>query len=93
MENIAERKNIPQLPLTPEACLPETRVVGYVKFFDDQKGFGFLRRDNGEELYVHRTNIVGTEKHKTLTANQRVEFTLRKGSKGPFANKVIPLPK
>jgi cold shock protein len=62
-----------------------------VKFFDDQKGFGFIRRDSGEELYVHRTNIVGTEQHKTLTANQKVQFTPCKGQKGPFAKNVIPL--
>jgi CspA family cold shock protein len=91
VENRAEPTNTPRLPLTPEACLPETRIVGHVKFFDDQKGFGFIRRDNAEELYVHRTSIIGTEKHKTLTANQKVEFTPSKGPKGAFAKKVIPL--
>lgn len=66
------------------------RQVGTVKWFDDGKGFGFIERENGKDLFVHFRSIVG-EGHRTLTDGQKVEFTEAQGAKGPQANEVVPL--
>ena len=57
---------------------------GTVKFFSDQKGFGFISRDGEEDLFVHFSNIVGSGR-RTLVDGQEVEFELGEGRKGPEA--------
>ncbi|MGA0036377.1 MAG: cold-shock protein [Ilumatobacteraceae bacterium] len=57
---------------------------GTVKFFNDQKGFGFISRDGDEDLFVHFSNIVGSGR-KTLVDGQEVEFEVGEGRKGPEA--------
>ena len=57
---------------------------GTVKFFNDQKGFGFISRDGEEDLFVHFSNIVGSGR-RTLVDGQEVEFELGEGRKGPEA--------
>ena len=57
---------------------------GTVKFFNDQKGFGFISRDGEEDLFVHFSNIVGSGS-RTLVDGQEVEFELGEGRKGPEA--------
>ena len=57
---------------------------GTVKFFNDQKGFGFISRDGEEDLFVHFSNIVGSGR-RTLDDGQEVEFELGEGRKGPEA--------
>ena len=90
--NRAEPTDTPKLPLTPEAFLPEVRVLGTVKFFNDEQGFGFICRDDGEgDCYVHHSSIISNERRKTLTKGQRVEFTPAKGLKGFSAKRVIPI--
>jgi CspA family cold shock protein len=54
---------------------------GTVKWFNEAKGFGFIRREDGDELFVHYTNIVGTG-FRTLKEDDQVEFDVSEGPKG-----------
>ena len=57
------------------------KETGVVKWFNDQKGFGFISRDNGDDVFVHHKAINATGR-RTLRENARVEFTVVKGEKG-----------
>lgn len=61
--------------------------TGIVKFFNDQKGFGFISLENHNDVFVHYSNIVGTGR-KTLQNGQTVRFELAQGPKGPEAKNV-----
>lgn len=63
---------------------------GKVKWFSDQKGFGFISQENGDDVFVHHTAITG-EGFKTLAEGQAVEFEVTSGPKGPRADKVVKL--
>ena len=60
---------------------------GKVKWFNDQKGFGFIEQDGGKDLFVHHTAITG-EGFKTLSEGQRVRFEVEESPKGPKAKNV-----
>ena len=63
-------------------------ITGTVKWFNDQKGFGFLTREDGEkDCFVHHTAIQGTG-FKSLREGERVEFDVVQGEKGPAAENV-----
>jgi CspA family cold shock protein len=66
------------------------RQTGTVKWFDSGKGYGFIERENGKDLFVHFRSIVG-EGHRSLEEGQKVEFTEVAGQKGPQADNVVPL--
>ncbi len=62
---------------------------GHVKWFNDDKGYGFISRDNGQDdVFVHFRSIMGAEGRKSLTEGQRVEFTVTNGQKGLQAEDV-----
>mgnify|MGYP001320535790 FL=1 len=64
--------------------------TGTVKFFNEQKGYGFISREQGEDVFVHFSNIQG-EGFKTLHEGQRVEFDIGRGRKGDEAQNVRPI--
>ena len=63
---------------------------GTVKWFNAQKGFGFIAREGGPDVFVHHTAIVGTG-FKTLNEGDRVEYVVTQGQKGPAAGEVRKL--
>jgi len=63
---------------------------GTVKWFDDKKGYGFIKRDVGKDVFVHYSNIKG-QGHKILREGQPVEFDIKQGDRGPRAVNVRPL--
>lgn len=69
-----------------------TREEGKVKWFNVSKGFGFIVRENGEEIFVHFRSIRGQDKERrSLQEGQRVSFELANSDKGPQAEDVEPL--
>ena len=66
------------------------RETGTVKWFNESKGFGFIEREQGDDVFVHFTAISGTG-FKTLSEGQKVEFTVVDGQKGPQAQDVTAL--
>jgi CspA family cold shock protein len=62
-------------------------VRGTVKWFSDEKGYGFISQEGGEDVFVHYTSISG-EGYRSLTQGQTVEFDITDGPKGPQAANV-----
>ena len=60
------------------------RVTGTVKWFNGQKGYGFIARDGGDDVFVHYSAIQG-EGFRNLEEGDRVEFSIEQGQKGPAA--------
>jgi CspA family cold shock protein len=60
------------------------RNTGTVKWFSDQKGFGFLEQEGGDDVFVHHSAIVA-EGYRSLVEGDRVEFSIEQGQKGPAA--------
>jgi CspA family cold shock protein len=65
-------------------------VEGRVKWFNEKKGFGFIERDEGGDVFVHFSGIAG-QGFRTLTEGQRVQFEEENTPKGPQAKNVRPL--
>jgi len=63
---------------------------GKVKWFNDQKGYGFITPENGKDVFVHHTSIKG-EGYKSLEEGQQVEFDIEQGPKGEQATNVVKL--
>lgn len=63
---------------------------GLVKWFNDNKGYGFIRQDEGPDVYVHYSAIQ-EDGFKTLAEGETVEFELSVGERGPFASSVVRL--
>ena len=66
-------------------------TTGIVKWFNDEKGFGFIQQENGgPDVFAHFRQIKG-DGFKTLTEGQRVQFTVTQGQKGPQAEDIVVL--
>ncbi|MEI8176550.1 MAG: cold-shock protein [Candidatus Omnitrophota bacterium] len=63
---------------------------GTVKWFNDQKGYGFITPEDGKDVFVHHSSIQG-EGYKSLAEGQQVEFEITKGPKGDQATNVVKL--
>jgi cold shock protein len=63
---------------------------GTVKWFNSEKGFGFISPDNGPDVFVHFSAISGSG-YRSLEENQKVEFESKQGPKGPQAASVKPI--
>ena len=66
------------------------RETGTVKWFNAEKGYGFITRDSGGDIFVHYNAIQG-DGFRTLDEGQRVEYTVGEGRKGPAAQDVVKL--
>ncbi len=64
------------------------RIIGTVKWFNGTKGFGFIARDGGPDVFVHFSAIQG-DGFRNLDEGQKVEFTVEQGPKGPQAANVV----
>jgi len=71
------------------SAVPSTgkREAGTVKWFDSTKGFGFIVRDSGSDIFVHFSNIKG-DGYRSLEEGQRVDFGIGEGRRGPMATDV-----
>jgi cold shock protein len=66
------------------------RIVGTVKWFNGNKGYGFISREGGPDVFVH-FSAIAAEGYRNLTEGQKVEFTVENGPKGLQAANVTPL--
>ncbi len=61
-----------------------------VKWFNSEKGFGFITQDGGPDVFVH-FSAIESDGYRELRENQRVEFNVKDGDKGPQAENVVPV--
>ncbi|MGP3590711.1 transcription antiterminator/RNA stability regulator CspE [Vagococcus sp. WN89Y] len=67
-----------------------TKMTGIVKWFNAEKGFGFITpKDGGKDVFVH-FSAIQSDNYRTLDENQEVEFSIENGPKGPAAANVVP---
>jgi len=62
--------------------------IGIVKWFNNDKGYGFIKRDTGDDVFVHHTAIVNQSGYRTLNEGEKVEFDVKHGPKGLQAENV-----
>ena len=65
-------------------------ATGTVKWFSDQKGFGFITPESGKDVFVHHSAIQGSG-YKSLSEGQKVEFEIQQGPKGEQAANVVKI--
>ena len=70
--------------------MSEERITGTVKWFSSQKGFGFIEREEGPDVFVHYSAIQAGG-YRELNEGDRVEFVITEGPKGPQASDVVRL--
>lgn len=64
-------------------------MEGIVKWFNPEKGFGFIEREGGDDVFVH-FSAIKSQGYKSLEEGQRVQFDIENGQKGPQASNVVP---
>ena len=64
------------------------KITGTVKWFNESKGFGFIERESGPDVFAHFSAIQSAG-YKTLAEGQRVEFIVTNGQKGPQAEQIV----
>ena len=79
-----------RIDLTPEDAPPSQRIEAKVKWFNASKGFGFIQRQSGEDVFVH-FSAIQAEGYKSLNEGQAVEFEVTRGPKGLQAANVTSL--
>ncbi|HZK44389.1 MAG TPA: cold-shock protein [Syntrophomonadaceae bacterium] len=65
-------------------------IEGTVKWFNSEKGYGFIEREDGDDVFVH-FSAIQSDSYKTLQEGQKVQFEIESGDRGPQAANVIPL--
>lgn len=65
-------------------------TTGTVKWFNEAKGFGFIKQESGPDVFAHFSAIQG-DGFKTLAEGQKVQFTVTQGAKGPQAENIVPV--
>ncbi|MFL2481654.1 MAG: cold-shock protein [Gammaproteobacteria bacterium] len=68
--------------------MSDAKVTGTVKWFNDNKGFGFIEQEGGPDVFVHHTSIQ-MDGFKTLKEGQKVTMEVSQGEKGPQADSVV----
>jgi cold shock protein len=68
----------------------QERITGTVKWFNASKGYGFIEREGGPDVFVH-FSAIQSDGYRTLGEGQKVEFSIEVGPKGPQATKVVVL--
>jgi CspA family cold shock protein len=76
---VVGRRSIPKM---------SERLTGVVKWFNSQKGYGFIEREGGPDVFVHYSAITG-EGWRNLEEGDQVEFSITEGPKGPQASEVV----
>ncbi len=72
--------------------ISDSRITGKVKWFNAAKGYGFIGRDGGKDVFVHFSAIVDNNGgYRTLEEGQEVEFSIEEGKKGPQAVNVVKI--
>jgi CspA family cold shock protein len=66
------------------------RIIGTVKWFNGSKGYGFIEREDGDDVFVHYSSIQG-DGYRNLEEGQQVEFSVENGPKGLQAANVVPM--
>ena len=70
--------------------MSDEKITGTVKWFNETKGFGFIERQGGKDVFVHFSAIAG-DGFKMLEEGDRVEFSIEQGPKGPAAANVVKI--
>jgi len=67
-----------------------SKIIGTVKWFNETKGFGFIQQENGPDVFAH-FSAIQSDGFRTLQENQKVEFNVTDGQKGPQAENIVVL--
>ena len=65
--------------------------TGIVKWFNEEKGFGFISSEGGDDIFVHISNLKGKDSLRSLKEGDTVSFEIKEGEKGPMAIDVLKL--
>mmetsp|Transcript_2753 Transcript_2753/g.4006 ORF Transcript_2753/g.4006 Transcript_2753/m.4006 type:complete len:109 (+) Transcript_2753:371-697(+) len=84
---IPQSSNRPALVVSKTTSLSAEKATGTVKWFNEEKGFGFIERESGADVFAH-FSAIESDGFKTLMEGQKVAFEITQGQKGPQAEKI-----